>query len=78
MNTKFKLSALTFFIIFLVTCKDKPTPPIISTTSITEISATSAVSGGNITDDGGAPIISKGICWNTSNDPKYQWSYSGD
>jgi uncharacterized protein (TIGR02145 family) len=50
-------------------CEKKPSPPVISTTAATEISTTSAVSGGNITADGGAPIISKGVCWNTTTDP---------
>ena len=50
-------------------CEDKPTPPVLSTTAVTQISTIAAVSGGNITDDGGAHIISKGICWNTTSDP---------
>jgi len=61
---------LTFGIILIIeifySCEDKPTPPVLSTNTITEISTTSAISGGNISDDGGAPIISKGFCWNTS------------
>lgn len=43
--------------------------PIISTTDITDITATTAISGGNITDDGGATITERGICWNTSQNP---------
>jgi uncharacterized protein (TIGR02145 family) len=38
----------------------------VPTTSITQ---TSAVSGGNITDDGGSAIISRGVCWNASINP---------
>jgi uncharacterized protein (TIGR02145 family) len=50
-------------------CEDKPVPPVISTTAVTQISTIAAVSGGNITDDGGALIISKGVCWNTIDNP---------
>lgn len=41
----------------------------ITTNSITERKATSVVCGGSITDDGGAPITARGVCWNTSPDP---------
>jgi uncharacterized protein (TIGR02145 family) len=50
-------------------CEDKPVPPVISTTAVTQISTIAAISGGNITDDGGALIISKGVCWNTTDNP---------
>lgn len=42
------------------------TTPTIITADIFGITQTSAVSGGMITDDGGEPILSKGICWSTS------------
>jgi len=43
--------------------------PTLTTTAITDISATSATSGGNITSDGGATIISRGVCWSTNQTP---------
>ena len=60
---------LILTIILTYSCEEKPVPPSISTNIVTEISTTTAVSGGNITANGGAPIISKGICWNTSENP---------
>ena len=69
MNSLFKSLAIILVILIFSSCEKKPSLPAISTSSVTEISTTSAVSGGNITDDGGAQIISKGICWNTSTDP---------
>jgi uncharacterized protein (TIGR02145 family) len=62
---------LLFFSIILVnSCKkDKPTPPVVTTTGITEISYTSATSGGNVTDEGGSQIASRGICWSTYEKP---------
>lgn len=43
--------------------------PIITTIAIINITAISAESGGNITDDGGSDIIERGICWSTSQNP---------
>jgi hypothetical protein len=45
------------------------TVPSVETLDVTDISTTSAVSGGNITDDGGEAITSRGICWNTDHNP---------
>jgi uncharacterized protein (TIGR02145 family) len=57
-------------ILIFSSCKEKPGPPILSTTPVTSITATSAVSGGNVTDDGGSAIISRGVCWNTLDKPE--------
>ncbi|HUX95040.1 MAG TPA: hypothetical protein VMV47_04845 [Bacteroidales bacterium] len=43
--------------------------PIITTTAITSITAITAISGGNITDDGGASVTARGVCWSTSPNP---------
>lgn len=43
--------------------------PTIQTIEITSITSTSAVSGGNITDDGGTPVTMRGVCWSTSQNP---------
>jgi hypothetical protein len=46
-----------------------PTAPILNTVDITQITGASAISGGEITSDGGAPVTLKGLCWNTSTNP---------
>lgn len=43
--------------------------PSLTTTAASNITIFSAVSGGNITDDGGAPVSVRGVCWNTSPNP---------
>jgi uncharacterized protein (TIGR02145 family) len=58
--------------------KDKTSPPVVSTASITDITRTTAVSGGNITNDGGAAVTSKGICWNTTGNPSVSDSKTND
>jgi len=70
MKNIFGISGAILLIILIYSCKkDKTMPPIITTTAVTEISYTTASSGGDATNEGGAPIISKGVCWNTSSDP---------
>ncbi len=54
--------------IFTWGCK-KEDPPTLSTLEVTEITGNSAKSGGNITDDGGASVTSRGIVWSTSENP---------
>ena len=46
-----------------------PTKPILTTSSVSLITDATATSGGNITSDGGASIIARGVCWNTSQYP---------
>ncbi|MCX6326960.1 MAG: fibrobacter succinogenes major paralogous domain-containing protein [Bacteroidia bacterium] len=41
----------------------------VTTTEVTNITYTTASSGGNITDDGGHLITSRGVCWSTSSGP---------
>lgn len=43
--------------------------PVLTTTAITSITQSSAVGGGEITSDGGATIIARGVCWSTSQNP---------
>jgi uncharacterized protein (TIGR02145 family) len=69
MKPLFKSLVLFIAVFALLSCEDKPVAPVLSTTSVSEITTSSAVSGGNITDDGGAAILSEGICWNTATDP---------
>ncbi len=43
--------------------------PIVLTSSISNISNTSAIGGGNVTAQGISPIIQRGVCWSTSQNP---------
>jgi uncharacterized protein YcfL len=43
--------------------------PTLQTTAVTAINTTVAVSGGNITSDGGATVTAKGVVWGTSQNP---------
>ncbi len=40
-----------------------------TTMDITDITATTAMGGGTVTDDGGNEVTSRGVCWNISQNP---------
>jgi hypothetical protein len=68
---KMKNLAYSIFIITVLLatgCKDK-TLPVVTTKPVTDITETTATSGGTVTSDGNAEITQKGICWNTSENP---------
>jgi uncharacterized protein (TIGR02145 family) len=80
MKNLVKLISLCLFIfaIILHSCK-KEELPTLSTTSITNITATSASSGGDITSDGGADLIHRGVCWTSgTEDPVVTDSHTSD
>ena len=43
--------------------------PVLSTTDITSLTATSLISGGNVTADGGSPVTARGVCWSVNQNP---------
>lgn len=44
-------------------------PPTLTTVEVSDIGPTSAISGGNITNDGHAEILVRGVCWSTTKSP---------
>jgi uncharacterized protein (TIGR02145 family) len=52
--------------------------PTVTTTAVTDITQTTATSGGNVTSDGGATVTARGVCWNTSSNPTTANSYTTD
>ena len=52
--------------------------PVLTTTSITSITQTTAISGGNITTDNGGSVTDRGVCWSTSQNPTLSDSKSTD
>jgi uncharacterized protein (TIGR02145 family) len=82
-NNLFRLLPLflTCIILLLTGCskKDEPgTIPDVTTKAVSNITGTSADSGGEITSDGGADIIARGVCWNTNADPTVANSKTSD
>lgn len=73
MKTNIKINQLVVFLNLLLftifACKKNPTIPKLTTEAVSGITQTSAVSGGVVIDDGGIPIINRGLCWGTSQNP---------
>ncbi|NVO11296.1 MAG: fibrobacter succinogenes major paralogous domain-containing protein [Bacteroidales bacterium] len=60
---------ITFFLMLIVIgCKkdEQPTIPVLLSVEPSSITDISAISGGNITSDGGAIITIRGVCWGTN------------
>ncbi|MBS0011357.1 MAG: hypothetical protein KFF49_08095 [Bacteroidales bacterium] len=56
----YMLTAITY------SCKkEDPDPPTVTTVSVTQITVTSALGGGDIASDGGSPVTARGVCWST-------------
>jgi len=64
-------------VLFLIinSCR-KDDIPVLTTTEISNITSTTAISGGNITSEGGEPIIARGVCWSIFSNPKIDYAKS--
>ena len=49
-----------------------------TTVAVTAITTTTAISGGNITSDGGSAVTARGVCWGTATDPAVTGSHTID
>jgi hypothetical protein len=69
MKTSLKISLLLLSIFLFNECKkDSTKPPVVITLDVTEITKTTAISGGEMNEM--TPlIVSKGICWSTEQNP---------
>lgn len=74
MKTIYLPAVLISLLIFLLHGCKPPVPPGIETIAASHIATTSMSSGGTVTADGGAPVISRGICWSTSGSPSIDLS----
>lgn len=72
MKNILKIIPIVFFSLCLITllqsCK-KTTIPELTTKIVSGITQTTAISGGNIINNGGAGVTARGVCWSTSENP---------
>ncbi len=52
--------------------------PTVTTTNVSNITQTTATSGGNVTSDGNAAVTARGVCWSTSQNPTISNSHTTD
>ena len=57
--------------------RDLPIPTL-NTSAVSSITQNTAISGGNISSDGGYLITSRGVCWNTSHNPTISNRYTNE
>lgn len=75
MKKKLKIQVYPFVVlmglalILTNSCKDKGDAPLVSTSAVSEITITTAMSGGLILSGDVESIIERGVCWSTNPDP---------
>lgn len=52
--------------------------PAVTTKNVTNIYASSAICGGNVTSDGNVLVSARGVCWSTSQNPTISNSHTSD
>jgi uncharacterized protein (TIGR02145 family) len=52
--------------------------PMLTTSSVTAITQTTAVCGGSISSDGGSDVTQRGVCWSTSQNPTLTDNHTND
>lgn len=65
------LFGLLIIVLLLTTCSedDEPTIPKVSTTTVSAITTQTAISGGDVSSDGGSAITATGIVWDINVNP---------
>jgi len=89
MKRKFFILVILISLLKLTSCKKDSnnddsnnntiaTLPVVTTSDVTMIKSTSALSGGNVTSNGGSTITARGVCWSTSPTPTTSDSKTAD
>jgi len=80
-----RLSAIVLILFSFLSCNnndDSTGPedglPVLTTIAISEVTQTTAESGGNITSEGGTSVTSRGVCWSTNQTPTISDNLTSD
>ncbi len=73
----FPLIAIGLLVVMTTNCKKtdvnnlipEPRVPVVNTSSVSNITPTNAISGGEVTDPGDSLVTSRGVCWSTNQPP---------
>ena len=52
--------------------------PLVTTRTITDITQTTAIGGGNVTNTGNSTVTSRGVCWSTSHNPTINGNHTAN
>ena len=63
------LAIIVIIVVAILNGCKKEEVPVITTTAVSNITATTAKSGGNITSEGSSTVTSRGVCWSTGTTP---------
>lgn len=77
----FSLISILMTILICWSCDNEVDPkylPVVETSATTMITEATAISGGNITADGGNEVIARGVCWNIQPNPTITDSITKD
>lgn len=66
---KIALILILLIILFMIKSCKELTPPVVTTFNVSEVTQTTAISGGDVKDDGGSEVIKRGLCWGTGPNP---------
>jgi hypothetical protein len=66
---KYLANILIFTSIISAGCKKEKVPVVSTNETIANVTESTATSGGNIKDDGGAAVTERGVCWSISDSP---------
>ena len=61
---------MTMLCALLLACKPEAEKPTVVTTSVEDVTETTAKVVGQVTADGGADVTERGVCWNTESNPE--------
>lgn len=61
-----------------ITFETTATIPVVTTTAVSDLTVTTAATGGAVTQQGGAPVTARGVCWNTTGTPTRADHHSTD
>lgn len=74
------IGILFLILISSIRCETEPIlkSPVVRTNEVTSVGATAISTGGSVTDDGGAPVFARGVCWSINSNPTTNESRTND
>ena len=77
-NTVTKSQTTSELITLFFTESSSTTLPTVTTSTVSNTTSSTAICGGNVTNDGNATVTARGVCWSTSHNPTVSNSHTTD